>query len=164
MWGLNRCVGGSKAWNPVVGLINSAFLSHVLVFRFQRPAWSTGTLIPASFLCGIASAVFIWRGGQKTKRTKEVEERLRLALKIEKNPEEFRIVDRGTRTIVEEPDRERQARESSDPVSSRSTSDEQGDGKRRSDEDRASTHGDGESAMVDEKMEIPADAAHAHWR
>ncbi|GLB33910.1 putative RNA pol II promoter Fmp27 protein [Lyophyllum shimeji] len=48
--------------------------------RFQRPAWSTGILIPCSFLCGIAAAVFIWRGGQKTKRVAEVEERLRAAL------------------------------------------------------------------------------------
>jgi hypothetical protein len=55
--------------------------------RFQRPAWTTGSLIPASFLCGIASAVFIWRGGQKTKRTKEVSERLRAALDA-KHPEE----------------------------------------------------------------------------
>lgn len=50
--------------------------------RFQRPAWSTGILIPASFLCGIFSGVFIWRGGQKTKRTAVVEERLRLALNM----------------------------------------------------------------------------------
>lgn len=50
---------------------------------FQRPAWSTGTLIPASFLCGILAAIFIWRGGQKTKRTKEVERRLRIALAME---------------------------------------------------------------------------------
>lgn len=51
--------------------------------RFQRPAWSTGTLIPASFLCGIMAAVFIWHGGQKTKRTKQVEERLRLVLAMD---------------------------------------------------------------------------------
>jgi len=48
--------------------------------RFQRPAWSTGILIPASFLCGIFSAVFIARGGKKTKRTQKVEERLRAVL------------------------------------------------------------------------------------
>ncbi|KAF4601061.1 hypothetical protein EYR38_005710 [Pleurotus pulmonarius] len=48
--------------------------------RFQRPAWSTGILIPASFLCGIFSGVFIWRGGAKTKRTQKVEEMLRAAL------------------------------------------------------------------------------------
>jgi len=48
--------------------------------RFQRPAWSTGILIPASFLCGILSAVFIWHGCQKTRRTEEVQDRLRAAL------------------------------------------------------------------------------------
>ena len=42
-------------------------------------------MIPASFLCGIVAAVFIWRGGQKTKRTKQVEERLRLALSMDQN-------------------------------------------------------------------------------
>jgi hypothetical protein len=51
--------------------------------RFQRPAWTTGTLIPCAFLCGITSAVFIWRGGQKTKRTKRVEEILRQALEMD---------------------------------------------------------------------------------
>ncbi|KZP32956.1 hypothetical protein FIBSPDRAFT_667647, partial [Athelia psychrophila] len=48
--------------------------------RFQRPAYSTGLLIPFSFLCGIAASVGMWRGGTKTKRTKEVQERLRQAL------------------------------------------------------------------------------------
>ncbi|KAL1675532.1 hypothetical protein EV122DRAFT_268164 [Schizophyllum commune] len=48
--------------------------------RFERPAWTTGCLIPLSFLCGIASAVFIWRGGERTKRVEEVRERLRVAL------------------------------------------------------------------------------------
>ena len=48
--------------------------------RFERPPWTTGCLIPLSFLCGIASAVFIWRGGERTKRVEEVRERLRAAL------------------------------------------------------------------------------------
>lgn len=52
--------------------------------RFERPAWTTGTLIPASFLCGIAAVVAIWVGGHKTKRTQEVEERLKAALAVEK--------------------------------------------------------------------------------
>lgn len=51
--------------------------------RFQRPAWTTGSLIPASFLCGIAAGVLIWRGGNQTKKVKEVEERLREALDME---------------------------------------------------------------------------------
>jgi len=56
--------------------------------RFERPPWSTGSLIPASFLCGIMAGVFIWRGSQKTKRTKKVEERLRQALEME-HPDEM---------------------------------------------------------------------------
>ncbi|KAJ7129559.1 hypothetical protein C8R44DRAFT_872815 [Mycena epipterygia] len=51
--------------------------------RFQRPAWSTGCLIPASFLCGILSAVFIAIGGNHTKRIERVKERLRAALAME---------------------------------------------------------------------------------
>ncbi|KDQ64600.1 hypothetical protein JAAARDRAFT_106770, partial [Jaapia argillacea MUCL 33604] len=51
--------------------------------RFQRPPWSTGILIPASFLCGIMAAVFIWKGGQKTKRCDQVEARLRSALAMD---------------------------------------------------------------------------------
>ncbi|KAJ7590961.1 RNA pol II promoter Fmp27 protein domain-containing protein [Mycena floridula] len=53
--------------------------------RFQRPAWSTGCLIPASFLCGIFAAVFIARGGHKTRRTQKVEDGLRAVLAAEKN-------------------------------------------------------------------------------
>ncbi|KAH7929403.1 hypothetical protein BV22DRAFT_123832 [Leucogyrophana mollusca] len=52
--------------------------------RFERPAWTTGTLIPASFICGIVSAVLIWRGGQQTRRTEKVEETLRIALAMER--------------------------------------------------------------------------------
>ena len=48
--------------------------------RFQRPPWAVLTLIPCSFLCGITAAVLIWRGGEKTKRRQEVEERLRVVL------------------------------------------------------------------------------------
>jgi len=51
--------------------------------RFVRPAWTTGLLIPAAFGCGIASGVFIWRGGKRTKRTERVEERLRRVLEME---------------------------------------------------------------------------------
>ncbi|KAF8974464.1 hypothetical protein BDZ97DRAFT_25191 [Flammula alnicola] len=48
--------------------------------RFQRPPWTTGVLIPASFLCGIGAGVMIWKVGEKTKRVEEVRERLRAAL------------------------------------------------------------------------------------
>ncbi|KAF8897634.1 hypothetical protein BD779DRAFT_1608183 [Infundibulicybe gibba] len=62
--------------------------------RFERPAWSTGILIPCSFLCGIFAAIFIWRGGQQTKRIEQVEERLRAALARE-HPIEFDTGDDG---------------------------------------------------------------------
>ncbi|KAF7352702.1 hypothetical protein MVEN_01236100 [Mycena venus] len=48
--------------------------------RFQRPAWSTSILIPASFLCGILAAVFIAVGENRTKRTEKVKERLRVSI------------------------------------------------------------------------------------
>lgn len=50
------------------------FLSDV--FSFRRPAWSTATLIPASFLCGIGAAILIWRGGERTKRVEEIRKKL----------------------------------------------------------------------------------------
>lgn len=50
--------------------------------RFERPAWTTGSLIPASFLCGIISAILIWRGGRLTRRTEKIENDLRTALAI----------------------------------------------------------------------------------
>ena len=71
MWGYNRSIRA--------GHCNCFFLTK-LIFRFQRPPWTTGSLIPLSFLCGIASAILIWRGGQKTKRTKEIREKLRRVL------------------------------------------------------------------------------------
>ncbi|KAF9569301.1 hypothetical protein CPC08DRAFT_623509 [Agrocybe pediades] len=48
--------------------------------RFERPPWTTGVLIPGSFLCGIGAAIVIWRGGERTKRVEEVREKLRAAL------------------------------------------------------------------------------------
>ncbi|KZO94873.1 hypothetical protein CALVIDRAFT_538651 [Calocera viscosa TUFC12733] len=60
---------------------------------WDRPAWSTGTLVPASFLCGIAAAILIWRGGQNTKKIQEVEDKFRDALGV---PEEDEPVKRST--------------------------------------------------------------------
>jgi hypothetical protein len=40
-------------------------------------AWTTGCLIPASFLCGIAAAVLIFKGTARSKKTAEVEKKLR---------------------------------------------------------------------------------------
>jgi hypothetical protein len=70
MWGLNRL---DLLILPI---------SYLTLDRFQRPAWSTGTLIPCSFLCGILAAVFIWKGGQETRRTEEVKKRLLVALAV----------------------------------------------------------------------------------
>src|ERR1700689_1570689 len=53
--------------------------------RFNRPAWTTGLLIPLAFGCGILSGVLIWKGGKKTKRTERVEERLRRVLEMDKS-------------------------------------------------------------------------------
>ncbi|KAG9035318.1 hypothetical protein FS842_003722 [Serendipita sp. 407] len=52
--------------------------------RFNRPAWTTGSLIPLSFICGIGATVLIWKGGERSKKTEEVEARLREALEREK--------------------------------------------------------------------------------
>ena len=76
-----------------------------------------------------------------------------MALKIEHNPEEFRIVDADARTIDEQPEREQEARESLDP-SNRTT-----DEKKVDEEASARDDGSLRSALVDEKMEIPANAA-----
>jgi hypothetical protein len=53
--------------------------------RFDRPAWTTGLLIPLAFGCGIFSGVLIWKGGKKTKRTERVEERLRRVLEMDES-------------------------------------------------------------------------------
>ncbi|KAK8849411.1 hypothetical protein IAR55_004743 [Kwoniella newhampshirensis] len=47
-----------------------------------RPAWTTGTLIPCSFLCGIGAAVLIWQGSVRTKKNVEVSQKLREALSV----------------------------------------------------------------------------------
>ena len=75
----------------------------ILFLRFQRPAWSTATLITFSFLCGIFAAVFIWRGGKKTKRVQEVEKRLRAALEGVDHQESRRITEKAeNEPVVEE--------------------------------------------------------------
>jgi hypothetical protein len=51
--------------------------------RFDRPPWTTASLITLAFGCGIASGIFIWRAGKRTKRTERVEERLRRALEMD---------------------------------------------------------------------------------
>ena len=56
------------------------FIRSMNWYRYNRPPWTTGSLIPAAFFCGIGAAVLIARGGHKAKKTAEVEERLRKAL------------------------------------------------------------------------------------
>ncbi|KAI0959490.1 hypothetical protein AcW1_004300 [Taiwanofungus camphoratus] len=55
--------------------------------RIQRPAWTTAVTLPMAFLAGIFAAFFIYWGSRKTKRVKEVTERLRQALAMEKPSE-----------------------------------------------------------------------------
>ena len=65
-----------------------------------------GCLIPLSFLCGIIAGILIWRGGELSKRTEEVEARLRGALEKERsNPLEGD--DRAGPSIDNERDNER---------------------------------------------------------
>jgi len=52
--------------------------------RFERPAWTTGTLIPASFLCGIVASGLIWKGSHQIRRTEKIESMLIRALDVEK--------------------------------------------------------------------------------
>ncbi|KAH7914214.1 hypothetical protein BJ138DRAFT_1000597 [Hygrophoropsis aurantiaca] len=80
--------------------------------RFERPPWTTGTLIPASFLCGIISAVLIWRGGQKTRRLKEVEETLRVALAMEKDERHQKASSKQIRPPSSSPETWKRPRES----------------------------------------------------
>ncbi|KIR60249.1 hypothetical protein I314_04105 [Cryptococcus bacillisporus CA1873] len=48
----------------------------------ERPAWTTGCLIPLSFLCGIGAAVLIYCGSAKTKKHQAVSKKLRQAMGI----------------------------------------------------------------------------------
>jgi hypothetical protein len=71
-----------------------------------------GSLIPLSFICGIVAGVLIWRGGEMSKRTQEVEARLRGALERERRS----LVDGDDHTGLgsdgvqeDEPTREKQA-------------------------------------------------------
>ncbi|KAL9935817.1 hypothetical protein V8E36_005394 [Tilletia maclaganii] len=75
----------------------------------DRPAWTTGTLIPCSFLCGIGAGVLIARGGKKTKKTDEVEQRLRAAF-----AERERAYNERRRRIEEGGDSDEDARDDED--------------------------------------------------
>lgn len=65
--------------------------------RHTRPPWTTGSLIPLSFLCGIGAAVLIWQGGKRTKKTAAVEDKLRKALAVDEPvPERVKKLRRAT--------------------------------------------------------------------
>jgi hypothetical protein len=84
MWGLNRLVLSLRYFDLFLTIPPPSF---------ERPAWTTATLITFSFLCGIFAGVFTWRGGAKTKRVKEVEKRLRDALDEADDKEPRDILD-----------------------------------------------------------------------
>ncbi|KAI0750742.1 golgi-body localization protein domain-containing protein [Daedaleopsis nitida] len=79
---------GLALWIGVCNDLNSFFqilLSGCMwgLDRFQRPAWTTATTLPAAFVAGIIAGVLIYWGGRKTRRTEQVKDRLRIALEME---------------------------------------------------------------------------------
>ncbi|CAD6568158.1 MAG: hypothetical protein TREMPRED_004307 [Tremellales sp. Tagirdzhanova-0007] len=74
-------------WNTIL-MDGNSFFQCILcgcmwgLNRHTRPAWTTGTLIPCSFLCGIGAAVLIWQGSVRTKKFSKIEEELRAALGV----------------------------------------------------------------------------------
>lgn len=77
-------------WICIMNDLNSFFqilLSACMwsMDRFERPAWTTATTLPAAFVAGILAGVFIWQGGKKTRRHEQVEARLRAALAMERS-------------------------------------------------------------------------------
>ncbi|KAI0719613.1 golgi-body localization protein domain-containing protein [Cerioporus squamosus] len=76
-------------WICVCNDLNSFFqclLSGTMwgLDRFARPAWTTGTTLPAAFVAGIIAGVLIYWGGRKTRRTEQVTDRLRMALEMDR--------------------------------------------------------------------------------
>jgi hypothetical protein len=83
-WCSGHTVELHVVYEPVNTILRlKLYRANSLCDRFQRPAWTTGSLIPASFLCGIISAVLIWRGGKLTRRTEKIENTLRTALAMD---------------------------------------------------------------------------------
>lgn len=86
--------------------------------RFERPAWTTATTLPAAFVrrtspserrvaysykqvAGIIAGVLIYLGARKTRRTKQVEGQLRLALEMEGDIDKAKRIDSsGTPSAV----------------------------------------------------------------
>lgn len=70
-------------WITICNDLNSLFQCLLCGYMWgyathyrSRPAWSTGIFMPCSFLAGIAAGVLIWKGGEKSKKKREVEEKL----------------------------------------------------------------------------------------
>ncbi|SNX85472.1 uncharacterized protein MEPE_04181 [Melanopsichium pennsylvanicum] len=70
-------------WITILNDLNSLFQCLMCGYMWgyanhyhDRPAWSTGTFMPCSFLAGIGAAVLIWKGGETSKKKREVEEKL----------------------------------------------------------------------------------------
>ncbi|PWN46778.1 hypothetical protein IE53DRAFT_391059 [Violaceomyces palustris] len=81
-------------WNSIFQCMLCGVMWGYATHYKDRPAWTTGSLIPLSFGCGIGSAVLIWKGGEKTKKKREVEERLLEAFRLEIEERVRREVER----------------------------------------------------------------------
>ncbi|OWZ54225.1 hypothetical protein C368_03364 [Cryptococcus neoformans 125.91] len=78
---------GWALWNTILMDGNSFFQCILCGCMWgmnwhKRPAWTTGCLIPLSFLCGIGAAVLIYCGSVKTKKHQAVSEKLKYAMGI----------------------------------------------------------------------------------
>ncbi|CAO1625353.1 unnamed protein product [Parajaminaea phylloscopi] len=65
--------------NSIFQCLMCGFMWGYATHYKDRPAWATGTFMPLSFVCGIISAVLIWYGGKRSKKTKELVEELEAA-------------------------------------------------------------------------------------
>ncbi|KAM0790184.1 hypothetical protein ACM66B_005502 [Microbotryomycetes sp. NB124-2] len=100
-------------WAFIIALLmvgNSAFQAMLCgvmwgLNRFNRPAWTTGCLIPLSFGCMIAASIMIWQAGERTKRKAEVTRKVWLMLK--KDEEEL---EAKRKAIIEQRHAEKEAR------------------------------------------------------
>ncbi|EPT03734.1 hypothetical protein FOMPIDRAFT_1158598 [Fomitopsis schrenkii] len=85
-------------WITVMNDLNSIFqclLSGCMwsLNRFERPAWTTATTLPLAFVAGIVAGVLIWWGSKKTKRVKEVTDRLTMVLAGERSAASISTAD-----------------------------------------------------------------------
>ncbi|ODN78261.1 hypothetical protein L202_03910 [Cryptococcus amylolentus CBS 6039] len=74
-------------WNTILMDLNSVFQCILCGCMWgmrwrQRPAWTTGCLIPLSFLCGIGASLLIFLGSKRTKKEIILSQKLRQALGV----------------------------------------------------------------------------------